>query len=217
MEGITKKKTQLTKLKESLDNKLIDDSLKAKMRESIKTLEAEIKDLEKKEAAQQEDKRNAEAKAKEAAEVKAEQEEQEKKEKAAKRKKGKVSKQNAPDCAQLIDNVRKELAAFKAEHSPKPKPRRKKSSATVALGIVRPIQSIARREMTSDKVHKIRVERLEEAKDHFAKGLAQIKLAFGGINDSNSTILKNFNKEMGALIKEIEQLQKAKQEAKKAS
>lgn len=212
-------RADLKEMEESLSGALPDE-MKKPMREGIKKLKADIASLEKQEAEeadkavkekadQAKREKAAQAKKEVEAKQKAEAAKKEKAEKEAKKKKGKVTAANAKDCEQLVSDLRKELNAFMAEQAPKSKKKRtKKSSATVATGIVRPIQSIARREMTAEKVSKIRVDKLREAREHFAKGLQQIKLAFGGINDSNSTILKNFQKEMNALIKEIETKQK---------
>ncbi len=227
---INEMRADLADMEESLSSGALPDEMKKPVREGIKKLKADIAKLEKQQA-EAASKAKEQEKAAEAEKEKAAQKAEAEKQKAieaaaakadadakeaaailAKRKKGKVTAENASDCAELIANVRKDLAAFTAAQNPQSKkPRRKKASATVALGIVKPIQSIARREMTAEKVQHIKLDPLREARGHFEKGLQQIKLAFGGIQDSNSTILKRFKKDFNALIKEIEERQKEQQ------
>ena len=231
-------KKNIDKLQKNVDNPNIPEKFRKTVREQIAALEKQMKQMSlaaKSAEAQQEkaetakkkaqadreklaaEKRKADAEKKKLeqlqkqaeAEKKAAEAAKKKADEVARKKKGKISEVNRAECQVLVNKLQGYLDQYNGK-KPKTssKPRKKKSSSVVAMNIIKPIEQIARREMTQDKVVKIKTDRLEKAKKHFADGLQEIKLAFGGIQDSNSTILKNFKKEMDRLIKEIENKQK---------
>ena len=223
-EGIKKLEKEITALEKQAQQEEAQQA-KEKEAEAVRLVEEKRRAKEEKQAQEAQDKQErlqqeAEAQQKAKAQKEAaEKKEAERLSAEARKKKGKVSEANRSDCEKLIADIRRELSEFTAQNNPKKtKARRKKSSASVASGIIKPIQTIAKREMSQEKVVKIKTDELREARQHFEKGLQKIKLAFGGIQDSNSTILKDFRKQMDTLIKEIEDKQKSLQPpAKKAS
>jgi len=192
---------QIEKLRKGIASPVVDESLKAGMRKKLADLEAKLSQLEEEAAAKQDD---------------AKPEKQEKPEKPAKQKVTPENKKQVVEkCTGLINDLKKVLhqydatvaaprRASRAAH----KAKKRRASEIVSSGIAGTVTRVVKMELSRDKVAKIKVDRLRDARDKFADGLKALRGALGGISSDNEGFIEDFEKSFNALIKTVEEKQK---------
>lgn len=202
-------------LEESKGNKTIPKSHFEKLEKRLDELKSKLAEMERQEADEEEvrkkEQEEAAAKAEEEAAKKAKQEEEERK-KAEKlknkpKKAVKITAENTKDCREFLEKSGMRVVAAR---SSMPKVKRKVSTV-IADNLFKTISGAVNREMTEEKLKKVNVKALEQAKKHGIEFLKSIREALGGIANDNQELIKRFTKNMDELIDKV----KSKQEEMK--
>ncbi|MEY5048907.1 MAG: hypothetical protein RLZZ175_2266 [Bacteroidota bacterium] len=89
---------------------------------------------------------------------------------------------------------------------------KKRVSTIIAQGIAGTVKRAVSKEMGREKVMKINIDALAEAKKNFNLALRSLREALGGISSENDAFIKAFNSEMDEMISEVKEKQKAHKE-----
>ncbi|MEN9446582.1 MAG: hypothetical protein RL728_1094 [Bacteroidota bacterium] len=89
---------------------------------------------------------------------------------------------------------------------------KKRVSTIIAQGIAGTVKRAVSKEMGREKVMKINLDALAEAKKNFNLALRSLREALGGISSENDAFIKAFNSEMDEMISEVKEKQKAHKE-----
>ena len=89
---------------------------------------------------------------------------------------------------------------------------KKRVSTIIAQGIAGTVKRAVSKELSREKVMKINLDALTEAKKNFNLALRSLRDALGGISSENDAFIKAFNSEMDEMISEVKEKQKAHKE-----
>jgi hypothetical protein len=212
-------KVNIAKLEKGLSNSKIAQDLKPGMRKKLAQLQVKLAEMEAEEMSSQSNE-NASSSASEADSIKPEN-----KEPAKKKLKQKVTGENKEkvksDCQAIIIELKGLLNKYNTDKVPTAKrsgksPAKKRASEVLADGISGVIGRVVKRELTLDKVTKIKTAKLRDARDKFSEGLKALRSALGGISSDNDTFIEDFKKEINELIEQVEEKQKVVEEKQAA-
>ena len=121
-------------------------------------------------------------------------------------------KERVLGCNTIVRQIKQLLIDYEKQNSPKKasspaKPKR--VSSLIADGISRSISAAVRKELTAEKVVKIKVDKLEEASDVFQKGLKLLRESLSGIASTNNEFIDRFATQMKETIAQVKEKQKA--------
>jgi len=89
---------------------------------------------------------------------------------------------------------------------------KRRVSTIIAQGIAGTVKRAISKELSREKVMKINIDALDEAKKNFNLALRSLRDALGGISSENDAFIKAFNSEMDEMILEVKEKQKAHKE-----
>ena len=89
---------------------------------------------------------------------------------------------------------------------------KRRVSTIIAQGIAGTVKRAVSKELSREKVMKINLDALDEAKKNFNLALRSLRDALGGISSENDAFIKAFNSEMDEMISEVKEKQKAQKE-----
>jgi len=89
---------------------------------------------------------------------------------------------------------------------------KRRVSTLIAQGIAGTVKRAVSKELSREKVMKINLDALDEAKKNFNLALRSLRDALGGISSENDAFIKAFNSEMDEMISEVKEKQKAQKE-----
>ena len=89
---------------------------------------------------------------------------------------------------------------------------KRRVSTIIAQGIAGTVKRAVSKELSREKVMKINLEALDQAKKNFNLALRSLRDALGGISSENDAFIKAFNTEMDEMISEVKEKQKAHKE-----
>jgi len=89
---------------------------------------------------------------------------------------------------------------------------KRRVSTLIAQGIAGTVKRAVSKELSREKVMKINLDALDEAKKNFNLALRSLRDALGGISSENDAFIKAFNSEMDEMISEVKEKQKAHKE-----
>ena len=89
---------------------------------------------------------------------------------------------------------------------------KRRVSTIIAQGIAGTVKRAVAKELSREKVMKINLEALDQAKKNFNLALRSLRDALGGISSENDAFIKAFNTEMDEMISEVKEKQKAHKE-----
>lgn len=231
--------SKIAALKKSIASKAVQEAMKVAMQKQLDKLEAQLAEIEANSEAGQRPQVEAESpKAEEKGDCSDDAKKADKepaKEPAkeaptgsgatspAKKVKQKITAENktkaVSDCEETVKELKAELSVIKGGRKPKKKSepaRVKRTSEILADGISAIIGRTIKRELTLDKVGRIRVEKLREAREHFSKGLVAMRAALGGISKENDSFIDEFEKQTNEWIAQVVEKQKVAQEKQAA-
>lgn len=207
--------SSIAKLEKGLVNKHITDSQKEGMKVKIAELQAKVAALEdtaSADTAPADDSTDSNADDKEPAK---------KADKPKAKKKPKEHKEAfKTDCDEVVKDFAEYVEKYNLSKKPKVKrdpARVKRTSEVLADGIAATAGRAIKRELALDKVVKIKVAKLKEAKEHFSKGLSSMRSALGGISSDNDTFITDFDKQFDEWIDQVIEKQKAAEDSKAAA
>jgi hypothetical protein len=148
---------------------------------------------------------------------KTEEKPEEKKAEEQKPEKKKMTKEQVDHCKTMIEKLKGFIREYETSNTPK-KPvqvHKKRISTVLSEGMANIIKRAVSRELTKEKVTKVRPEKLRDARDKFTAGLKDIRAALGGISSDNDAFIESFKNDLNALIKAVEEKQKAVEADKK--
>jgi hypothetical protein len=122
------------------------------------------------------------------------------------------------DCAETVAQIRLLLDGHNKKKVSKPaRPATKKrTSEVLADGFSGVFVRAIKRELTLDKVGKIKLAKLREARDKIVECLEAVRVGLGGISKENEGFIEDFKSEMDKIFDEVEERQK-KAETKQAA
>ena len=89
---------------------------------------------------------------------------------------------------------------------------KRRVSTLIAQGIAGTVKRAVSKELSREKVMKINLDALDEAKKNFNLALRSLRDALGGISSENDAFIKAFNSEMDEMISEVKEKQKAQKD-----
>jgi hypothetical protein len=89
---------------------------------------------------------------------------------------------------------------------------KRRVSTIIAQGIAGTVKRAISKELSREKVMKINLDALDEAKKNFNLALRSLRDALGGISSENDAFIKAFNSEMDEMILEVKEKQKVHKE-----
>jgi anaerobic ribonucleoside-triphosphate reductase len=89
---------------------------------------------------------------------------------------------------------------------------KRRVSTLIAQGIAGTVKRAVSKELSREKVMKINLDALDQAKKNFNLALRSLRDALGGISSENDAFIKAFNTEMDEMISEVKEKQKAHKE-----
>lgn len=201
-----------SKLEKGVNNPNLTDSQKELAKKRLAEIEAKLANLEKEKEEPAKESEASKEPAKEPAK---------KSDKPKAKKKPKDHKEAfKSDCQETVSQIRLLLDGHNKKKVARPaKPATKKrTSEVLSDGICSVAGRAIKRELTLDKVVKIKVERLEAARDHFVEALIDMRASLGGIASDNQGFIQDFKKQFNDWIAEVKEKQKkADEPAKQAA
>jgi hypothetical protein len=199
------------KLEKGLNNKNLTDEQKELAQTRIAQIDVQLADLEKVDSKEPETKEPAKKSDKPSVadaqqQIKA-------------KKKPKENKESfKSDCAETVAQIRLLLDGHNKKKVSKPaRPATKKrTSEVLADGFSGVFVRAIKRELTLDKVGKIKLAKLREARDKIVECLEAVRVGLGGISKENEGFIEDFKSEMNKIFDEVEERQK-KAETKQAA
>jgi hypothetical protein len=114
------------------------------------------------------------------------------------------------DCAETVAQIRLLLDGHNKKKVSKPtRPATKKrTSEVLADGFSGVFVRAIKRELTLDKVGKIKLAKLREARDKIVECLEAVRVGLGGISKENEGFIEDFKTEVNKIFDEVEERQK---------
>ena len=191
------------KLEKGLTNKNLTDAQKELAQTRIAQIDVQLEDLEKVDSKELETKEPAKKSDKPSVadaqqQIKA-------------KKKPKENKETfKSDCAETVAQIRLLLDGHNKKKVSKPaRPATKKrTSEVLADGFSSVFVRAIKRELTLDKVGKIKLAKLREARDKIVECLEAVRVGLGGISKENEGFIEDFKTEVNKIFDEVEERQK---------
>jgi len=123
------------------------------------------------------------------------------------------------DCNETVAQIRLLLDGHNKKKVAKPaKPATKKrTSEVLADGFSAVFVRAVKRELTLDKVGKIKLAKLREARDKIVECLEAVRIGLGGISRENEGFIEDFKTEVNKIFDQVEERQKKAEETRQAA
>ena len=210
------------KLEKGLTNKNLTDAQKELAKTRLAQIEIQLADFEKESAKESEDNKEPESKepAKEPAKQSDKPKATETQRQVKVKKKPKENKEAfKSDCTEMVAQIRLLLDGHNKKKVSKPvRPATKKrTSEVLADGFSSVFVRAIKRELTLEKVGKIKLTKLREARDKIVECLEAVRVGLGGISKDNEGFIEDFKSEVNKIFDEVEERQKKATELKQAA